>query len=91
MYVPFSNMNQILCKFISTFMTCLWLSILAQGEQQISSKQSNEPAVIILEGSIASVMKGSRPPMRSCQQSPFYLARLDEHLYAVDKPAAKVT
>ena len=29
--------------------------------------------------------------MQLCQQSPFYLARLDENLYAGENPAAKVT
>ena len=36
-------------------------SRLSQGEQQMSSEQSNAPKVLICEGSIASVMKGCQP------------------------------
>lgn len=44
--------------------------------------------VAICEGTIVCVRKGSQPPI---QPSPFYLARLDENMYAVENPAVKAT
>ena len=61
---------------------------LAQTEEKISSDQSSSPEVLICEGTIVCVRKGSQPPI---QPSPFYLARLDENMYAVENPAVKAT
>ena len=59
---------------------------LARTEEEISSDQSNSPAVSSCEGTI--VYKGIQPPK---QTLPFYLARLSENMYAVENPAVKAT
>ena len=61
---------------------------LAQTEEEISSDQPSSPEVLICEGTIVCVRKGSQPPI---QPSAFYLARLDENKYAVDNPAVKAS
>ena len=61
---------------------------LTQMEEGICSDQSSSPEVLICEGSIVCVRKGSQPPI---QPSPFYLARLDDNMYAVENPAVKAT
>ena len=59
---------------------------LAQTEEDISSGQSSLPEVLICEGTIVCMRKGSRPQI---QPSPFCLARLDENMYAVENSAVK--
>lgn len=59
---------------------------LMQGE--ICSDQSSSPEVLICEGTIVCVRKGSHSPI---QPSPFYLARLDENVCAVESPTVKAT
>lgn len=60
----------------------------AEKEEEISSDQSSSPEVLICEGTIVCVRKGSQPRI---QPSPFYLARVDENMFAVENPAVKVT
>ena len=55
---------------------------LALPEEEISSDQCNSPGVLICEGTIACVRKGSQPAIRP---SPFYMAKLDENMYAVEE------
>ena len=57
-------------------------------EEEISSDKSSPPEVLICEGTIVCARKGSQPPI---QPSPFYLARPDENMYAVENPAVKAT
>ena len=59
-----------------------------EEESEISSHQCSSPEVLICEGTIVCVRKGSQPRI---QPSPFYLARLDENMYAVESPAVKAT
>ena len=61
---------------------------LALTEEEISSDKSSPPEVLICEGTIVCARKGSQPPI---QPSPFYLARPDENMYAVENPAVKAT
>ena len=61
---------------------------LAQTEEEIFSDQSSLLEVLICVGTIVCVRKGSQPPT---QPLPFYLARLDENMHAVENPAVKVT
>ena len=55
---------------------------------EISSDQSSSPKVLICEGTNVCVRKGSQPPI---QPSPYYLATLDENMYAVENHAVKAT
>ena len=61
---------------------------LAQTEKEIFSDQSSSLEVLICVGTIVCVRKGSQPPT---QPLPFYLARLDENMHAVENPAVKAT
>ena len=61
---------------------------LAQTEEEIVSDQSSLLEVLICVGTIVCVRKGSQPPT---QPLPFYLARLDENMHAVENPAVKAT
>ena len=56
--------------------------------EEISSDQSRPPEVLICGGTIVCVRKGSQPAI---EPSPFYLARLDENMYAVENLAVKAT
>ena len=55
---------------------------LALTEEEISSDQSSSPGALICGGTIVCVRKGSQPAIRP---SPFYLAKLDENMYAVEE------
>ena len=59
-----------------------------EEESEISSHQCSSPEVLICEGTIVCVRKGSQPQI---QPSPFYQARLDENMYAVANRAVKAT
>lgn len=61
---------------------------LAQTEEEIFSDQSSLLELLICVGTIVCVRKGSQPPT---QPLPFYLARLDENMHAVENPAVKAT
>ena len=66
----------------------VYFASFAQTEEKISSDQSSSPEVLIWEGTMVCVRKGSQPPI---QPSLFYLNRLDENMYAVENPAVMAT